>query len=218
MQQTWIQHYSLDQVANIYEKVSNRLISNWRRSKLNNVDFSILSNNCWGGHVYRRFGLPYSSPTVGMYFYTDEYIRFLQDIEANIYGSLEFIEYSESKYCVDLKRKGQTNIPIGLLNGKIEVVFLHYHSESEAYEKWRRRSERLNMDNLIVKISQMNRCSSNSIKTFHNMGFRKKVLLLAKPMDGVNGIVVNRYTDGDEVKDDTTYYANHIDLIELINS
>ena len=36
--------------------------------RLVNKDFSIISNNCWGGVVYEWFGLEKKSPTIGSYF------------------------------------------------------------------------------------------------------------------------------------------------------
>lgn len=38
----------------------------------------------------------------------------------------------------------------------IEVVFLHYKSEEEAYQKWNRRKKRINYNNLIFKFNDMN--------------------------------------------------------------
>lgn len=39
-----------------------------RREKLTHTDFTIISNNCWGGTVYEAHNLPKESPTVGMFF------------------------------------------------------------------------------------------------------------------------------------------------------
>ena len=49
-----------------------------RRKKLNRADFTVISNNCWAGSVYRYFGLPYLSPTAGLYFFASDYIKFVQ--------------------------------------------------------------------------------------------------------------------------------------------
>lgn len=37
----------------------------FKRNKLKNKDFTIISNNCWGGLTYEEYGLPKMSPTVG---------------------------------------------------------------------------------------------------------------------------------------------------------
>lgn len=218
MNKTKLDRLIFDRIAVNYEEISNKAFSSIRRKSLNNVDFSIISNNCWGGHVYRRFGLPYLSPTVGLYFYADEYINFLSDLEKNLYGDIRIINCLDSKYKDDLLRKNQNDVVIGLINDAVEVVFLHYHSPEEAIEKWRRRSERVNFNNLIVKFSQMNNCSHSNLVAFNAMDFKKKVLFLASEEEYVNGVVIKRYTTDDQVIDDTTYYAKHINLKQLINS
>lgn len=55
----------------------NKLGSKRRNSKLKSKDFSIISNNCFAGIVYQHLGLQYNTPTIGLYFYPDEYIKFL---------------------------------------------------------------------------------------------------------------------------------------------
>lgn len=52
----------------IREKTNSRF-SKGRQNHLTRSDFSIISNNCWAGTVYRYFGLPYQSPTAGLYFF-----------------------------------------------------------------------------------------------------------------------------------------------------
>ena len=44
--------------------------------------------------------------------------------------------------------KFQHHCPIGILDD-IEVIFLHYKSEDEAYQKWNRRKERIVWDNIF---------------------------------------------------------------------
>lgn len=55
-------------------------LSKVRRSKIKNKDFTIISNNCWGGYVYRYYGLEYNSPTIGGYFFSEDYIKFLKNL------------------------------------------------------------------------------------------------------------------------------------------
>lgn len=52
---------------------TNPMLGKFRRKKLKDPNVTIISNNCWGGHVYRYFGLPYMSPTIGLYFYWKHY-------------------------------------------------------------------------------------------------------------------------------------------------
>ncbi len=38
-----------------------------RRKALRFTDFTIISNNCWGGMIYESYNLPKQSPTVGLF-------------------------------------------------------------------------------------------------------------------------------------------------------
>ena len=50
------------------------------RIKVGELDYSIISNNCWGGMIFSNLHKKYNSPTVGLYFFSDEYIKFLKNI------------------------------------------------------------------------------------------------------------------------------------------
>ena len=108
-----------------------------RSKKLINSDFTIISNNCWGGTVYEAYNLPKLSPTVGLFFMADDYITFLSDLKGFINGKLEFIKPEESRWKDVPQVSGDKRFgsyPVGLLsNGKIkvELFFLHYHREKE---------------------------------------------------------------------------------------
>ena len=49
----------------------NKIGSSKRNNKLKCDDFSIISNNCFAGLTYEYLDLPFSSPTVGLYFFAD---------------------------------------------------------------------------------------------------------------------------------------------------
>jgi len=46
-----------------------------RQKEINHKSFSIISNNCWGGLVYQYFGLPYNTPTVGLFIMDDDFFE-----------------------------------------------------------------------------------------------------------------------------------------------
>ena len=218
MEQTIIRRFTVDKIATLQEKIGNKFLCDIRKNQLNNTDFTIISNNCWGGSVYRRYNLPYTSPTVGLYFFADEYIKFLENLEDLIHTPLKIVDVSESKYYSILKSKGQTSVPIGILNDNVEVVFLHYKTKEEAYEKWTRRCTRVNEKNLIVKFSEMNLCNEEHLKAFEQLNYNKKLLLLAKEHEQISdGIIIKKYTRNGEISNDTLYYDKFIDLEEFIN-
>ena len=55
-----------------------------RRAELKQTDFTIISNNCWGGMIYESYDLPKETRTVGMFFMASDYIRFLQRLKEYI--------------------------------------------------------------------------------------------------------------------------------------
>lgn len=58
MEQTLLRRFTIDKVSTGWEHVSNRLLAEHRRNKLKNTDFSIISNNCWGGQYIEGMDCP----------------------------------------------------------------------------------------------------------------------------------------------------------------
>ena len=69
----------------------NIYLGKYRNRKLLDKDITIISNNCWGGHVYRYLGIKYLSPTVGLYFFANDYVKFCEDLKYYISQELKFI-------------------------------------------------------------------------------------------------------------------------------
>ena len=120
-----------------------------RRKKIKDCSFTIISNNCWAGDVYRYFGLSYQTPTVGMYFFAEEYIKFLSNLIHYLDCELQQLNVNDSKYKDTIVELGQGNKLLAKLDD-VEIVLLHYPNWDEAKEKWERRAKRINFDNLIV--------------------------------------------------------------------
>lgn len=73
-------------------------LANQRKKELKYKDFTIISNNCWGGMIYESYNLPKCTPTVGLFFMAEDYIEFLSDLRGYVYGNLSFISPSETKW------------------------------------------------------------------------------------------------------------------------
>ena len=69
-----------------------------RGRKLKSTNFTIISNNCWGGMIYESYNLPKESPTVGLFFMAKDYIEFLSDLKGYINGKPTFINPEESRW------------------------------------------------------------------------------------------------------------------------
>ena len=72
----------------------------------NSSSFTIISNNCWAGLVYQHFGLPYNTPTAGLFFFAQDYIKFVYNIKEYLAKDFKFISLEESRYCETLKQYG----------------------------------------------------------------------------------------------------------------
>lgn len=153
---------------------------------LKNKNISIISNNCWGGYMCQYSGIQYNSPFVGLFFYAGDYIKLLQNISV-IYKPFSFIEREDSKYATILEKK---DYPIGYWPEEdIEIHFLHYKSRQECVEKWNRRLQRLNMNNLIVKFCDRDLCTEEMIKTFDTLPFKIKVCFTTKEYPSLSSVI-----------------------------
>lgn len=139
-------------------------------------NFSIISNNCWGGYVYKYFNMQFLTPTIGLYLFPDDYLKFISRLKYYLSLELVFISADESKFKDELYNRNHIQVPIGVLDD-IEIIFLHYKTEYEAEEKWNRRKTRINWDNLYFKFSKMNGCTENHMEIFSKMPYKNKILL-----------------------------------------
>ena len=188
-----------------------------RQKKLYNKDFTIISNNCWAGSVYRRYNLPYKSPTVGLYFFADDYVRFVSNLREYFGTPLCFISANEARHKKQIIENNRQNVPIARL-GDVEIVFLHYHSEQEAEEKWKRRVERINWDNIIVKFSEMNNCHIEEIMAFDKINISKKVVFVTKDYKIESQIIFRDSLGKYNISDDTTLFNSYFDLLGFLNT
>lgn len=149
-----------------------------RHLSLRNKRVTVVSNNCWGGFMCQSCKLKYNSPFIGLYLYAPEYIALLRNLKYNLSLPLHFIKHEQSKY----KDVVSPQYIIGVLGETgIEIVFMHYHLEEEALEKWTRRLNRINWNNMIVKFSDTDYgCTDELIEEFDRMPFEHKVCFTAK--------------------------------------
>lgn len=208
----------IDKIRRKIVRIFDKILSPIRRKYINNKDFSIISNNCWAGFVYKRYQLPYLTPTVGFYFYAEDYIKFCYNLKYYISLPLKFIEVWESKHADSLTAKGQTNIPIARLDD-IEIIFLHYTTKEEAFEKWERRKQRINYENLIFKFSEMNDCTYEHLKKFEELEVNKKICFTTKNYQDIKSSILFRsYKNENQVKNDTNDYSRYLNIEKLINA
>ena len=113
---------------------TNPWFASVRRMKLNRADFTIISNNCWAGSVYRYLGLPYLSPTAGLYFFASDYIKFVSNLQHYVNSELEFVPAVGSAHADVLSRRNESDKVVAKLDD-IEMFFCHYPTPRRSSEK-----------------------------------------------------------------------------------
>ena len=139
-----------------------RLYKAYRRIGLKCKDFSIVSNNCTGGYVYQYFGIVYNTPTEGLYFTTEDYIKLIKRPKHYFEHEVILIDPHQS-----VLAKAGKNIyyPVGVIDD-IEVYFMHYHKPEEALNKWYRRASRINYNKLFFLLTETELMEDEHLKQF----------------------------------------------------
>jgi uncharacterized protein (DUF1919 family) len=148
------------------------------RSRLERDDFSVVCANCWGSEIYRHVGIPYRTPFVGMIIEAPCYLRMLRDLPA--YLSAPFEWTGDSKYPhIKARMDGGTleRYPIGVLRGDVEVHFIHYATAAEAEEKWVKRAQRVNWDNLLVSLVEYGAAEAQAAPEYDALPYERKLLI-----------------------------------------
>lgn len=204
-----------------YNKI-NKILGMIRREVfLKEKKFTIISNNCWGGIVYKYYDLEYLSPTIGVFFFAEDYIKFLKNLKNYLEKELNFIEMHESNYFQELKRQKINEDVIIAQIEDIEIIFLHYSTKEEALEKWKRRKERIQWDKLIIKFNDQNLCNYELIKKFDDLEFKNKLCFTSKDYKEIkSSVFLKKYYREKYVLNDTKIknYKKYINVTDLINN
>jgi len=147
--------------------------------RIKDKNFTIISNDCWGGEVYKDLGLEYTTPFVGIRLFAPCYIKLLKNIKEYIESPLTWTDVS--RYNSVNQEREKRFFPIGLLRDDVEIHFFHEASEAQAQEKWNRRAKRINWDNLFIKFAgDKDLCNEQLIEEFDKLDFPHKICLTAK--------------------------------------
>lgn len=165
--------------------VASRLL----RRRLAVTDFTIISNNCWGGTIYETYGLPKQSPTVGMFIMPDDYLKLISNLQHYIAAPLLFIQPEKSKWAPELRNKPNWgSYLIGRIND-VELHMLHYHDEITARQKWESRVKRINHNRLIFKFNDQNGATEAHFKAFDALNLDHKILFSVREFPHLNSVV-----------------------------
>lgn len=192
------------------------LLATKRRRRLKNTDFTIISNNCWGGVCYEYFGLPKLSPTIGCYFFAADYVKFCSRLKHYVSLKLEIVPIEKSRYYEQLKEKNNEHAIIGKLDD-LEIIFLHYTDPRVVIEKWERRTSRINWEHIILKFSYQNNCDDGLVEAFLRIQDFPKFVFVGEPVSGNKNEILFKKSRGKETVDETVNFDRFINPIEIIN-
>jgi uncharacterized protein (DUF1919 family) len=190
------------------------------KGKIINTNFSVISNNCWGAEIYRELEIQYLTPFVGLFIFATCYIELLKNLDLNMKKDLIFINKSKYESANTLREKQY--YPIGLLGGNIEIHFLHYENDQEALEKWTRRTERINWNNLFIEFSDRDEFAENHLEEFDKLPYKQKVCFTSKNYPQYKSAVwIKDCKNDDTVVDGKELYdfcKKYFDIAKWLNS
>lgn len=193
----------------------NRIIKKIEFLRLQNKEFSLISNNCWGYELYNVLKRQYNSPFIGLFLFPECYIKLLENFEANMQSKIVFS--NRTRYM-----DTELNYPLGIINNDIEIHFLHYSSETEALEKWNRRTSRLlkSMSENIptyFKFCDRDGCSLEHMKRFHSLPFQNKISIGVDPYNSNTHIHCPNLKDpsGNFVINGASLYQRRYDYFDI---
>ena len=153
--------------------------------------FTVISNNCWGAHIYQALGIQYQTPFVGLFIPPKSYLHLLRRFDECIRSDLSFTTESSSSAINVWRERERFAYPIGLLEGCVEIHFLHYSDENAARSKWQRRCQRITQDRTrwFFKFDDRENASADDVAEFCDLPLPNKVCFTASSY-GLSTIVV----------------------------
>jgi len=203
-----------------------RNIEKFAKSKINRLfinkdDFTIISNNCWGTFIYKKYGISYNSPFVNLVIFAPDYIELLENFSIELLENISFIKQSDSKHKDELIKLGiyESAYPIGILNNKYELHFIHYPSVEDAKDKWLRRTKRINLQKMIFKFSDGDKFEDNMAKRFDNLVFKNKICFCAKKFPSLKSVITLKTFEGkNRVRDEWKNATEEFSVTRFLNN
>lgn len=153
------------------------------RSRNKNYDFTLITNNCIGGFIYKNLNLVYRTPTIWISMSCEDYVEFVK-----------FLQYYLEQEITELE--SEAGYPVGMITPdnpeykSIVINFVHYKSFSEAVEKWKNRIARINFDNIYYIMDFYQKYDDESILYEFNGLNLKSAVISDKFYEGIDNLYV----------------------------
>lgn len=133
-------------------------INNKNIARLTNKNFSLIAGDCIGCLVLHDIHMKFNSPTVNLWMYPKDFLKYISDIRHYSEMDLQFISEENIKY------------PVAQLDD-IKIYFTHYKTEADAEKKWKERTARINYDNIFIIMTDANNCTVEMMKEFDKVKY-----------------------------------------------
>ncbi len=185
---------------------------------------TILSDDCWGGYIYHRLNMKFYSPCINIKWQKDSFVKFIQKPRYYLSQPLR------------MEREGDIRgnlFPISSLGegeDKVYMDLVHSVCFTDAKKLWDKRTERVNFDNLFIKLGID---ASDKNRDFYLDGFdkvkQKKICFYSGETEIKGVIYLKRFekfvTSGsrmDTIKfhdycRDLNWLLKSIDILKLLN-
>lgn len=164
--------------------VINRILLK-KRNK--NKSFSLLAANCMAGYIYHQLDVNFQSPTINLMMMQPDFYKFISNLK--YYLSLDFVEVENQEGC-----------PAGRLDDII-VYFTHYHTFEAGVSAWKRRTARMDFDNLYIIASDRDGVTSGDIENLVAVKCKKLVCFTAKKYDYPYCFQVKEFQEDNQIGD-----------------
>lgn len=130
---------------------------------------TVICNNCTGAMMLHDLGYRLDTPTVNLWMNTRDYLEFVNSLPEILFKDIVDITPSDSNY------------PIGKLDNRITLHFLHYSSFSDAVEQWKRRSARVDMNNIyLLCVDNKDDGIDLDFNAFEKLPYKNKIAITNK--------------------------------------
>lgn len=208
-------------------KIKNKILAknpiaksrrNKMRKEIENDNPSFLCPNCIGGILFHDLGLKFNSPTVNLSLDQKDFIKFVLNYDEYMSGEFEFFDKKEfSCPCAHLKYEGGEPIVIN---------FTHYETPEIALDKWYKRAERLDKNNLFIFLQERDGVTKEDIMSLKDIDAKGLVVFTANKYEDIPYCVhIPKYEPDGEVGnilkrsyiDDSREYEKYFDFVKWFN-
>lgn len=135
--------------------------------KIYHSDLSIICNNCVGGILYHTLGLECKSPCKNLAIPDESFLKLIKNLEFYMSLELQFQRWQRDPH-------SREEFPVMGLDD-VEIWCNHDVSADEARDKWNRRKEKINYENILLMMYAEN---DETGRRFLATGNQRKVLFV----------------------------------------